>query len=105
LVTACLWRQASDDRWHTGNIAVPSDRDDPDGAEGLLDLVLDGSPDGYQQFAEEYYEVSLDPAGVAAIYALRPLTDQLVTALNPHRTLAELAEDLDAIGYPTAARR
>ena len=105
LVTACLWRQASDDHWHTGNIAVPSDRDDPDRAEGLLELVLDGSPDGYQQFAEEYYEVSLDPADVAAIYALRPLTDQLVTALNPHRTLAELAEDLDSVGYPTAARR
>ena len=105
MVTACLWRQASDDHWHTGNIAVPSDRDDPDGAEGLLELVLDCSPDGYQQFAEEYYEVSLDPADVAAIFALRPLTDQLVTALNPHRTLAELAEDLDSVGYPTAARR
>ena len=67
--------------------------------------MLDGSPDGYQQFAEEYYEVSLDTADVAAIYALRPLTDQLVTALNRHRTPAALAEDLDSIGYPTAARR
>lgn len=43
-MTACLWRQASDDHWHTGNIAVPSDRDDPDGAEGLLELVLDCPP-------------------------------------------------------------
>jgi hypothetical protein len=31
--------------------------------------------------------------------------DQLVTALNCHRTPAELAEELDSIGYPTAARR
>jgi hypothetical protein len=101
-VTACLWRQAGDDRWHAGKVIAPSDREDPDGAGWLLELLLEDSPDGYRQFAEEYYEVAVDTAAVAAVYAMQPLTRHLVATLNPDRSLAELAEDLPTIGYPTA---
>ena len=44
MVSACLWRQATDDRWQTGAIDFPAGQEDPDGSEGLLELLLDDSP-------------------------------------------------------------
>jgi hypothetical protein len=34
------------------------------------------------------------------VYALRPLTGAVVAALNGDVTLADLAEDAEAVGYP-----
>jgi hypothetical protein len=65
--------------------------------------VLDDSPEAYWRFAEEYYELaSMDLAAVREIYALRPLTQPLVTALNGQLSVADLADDIAEIGYPTA---
>jgi hypothetical protein len=97
-VTACLWRQASDDRWHTGNIVVPSDRDDPDGADGLLELVLDGSPRWLAAVRRGVLRGIAGPSRRGSDLCTAAVTDELVTALNRHRTPAELAEDLDSIG-------
>jgi hypothetical protein len=47
----------------------------------------------------------VDLAAVREIYALRPLTQELVTTLNRSLTLKDLAADIAEIGYPTAARR
>jgi hypothetical protein len=99
--TACLWRETGDDGWHTGDIAFPDDDDaDPDGAGWLLDLLTDPEPTGYVQFAEEYFEVQVDVQAVRLVYALTPLTEELVQWLNPDRSLADLADDLAEIGYP-----
>jgi hypothetical protein len=40
---------------------------------------------------------------VRSIYALRPLTQGVVSALNPEVDLAGLEEDLAEIAYPSAA--
>ncbi len=101
-VTACLWRADGADRWHHGSIDFPDGRPDPDGTTHLFELLADRSPEAFHRHAEEYYETSVDLAAVRAIYALRPLTQQLVTALNPELTLADLAEDLAETGYPQA---
>ena len=54
-----------------------------------------------QRFAEDYYELrSVDLGAVGEIYALRPLTQPLVTALNDQLSLADLAHDIAEIGYP-----
>jgi hypothetical protein len=104
MVSACLWRQAIDDRWQTGVIDFPTGRDDPDGSQGLLELLLEDSPEAYRRFAEDYYELnSVDPAAVREIYALRPLTQPLVTTLNDQLSLADLARDLSGIRYSTTA--
>ena len=69
----------------------------------VLDVLLDDSPEAYWRFAEEYYELaSMDLAAVREIYALRPLTQPLVTALNGQLSVADLADDIAEIGYPTA---
>jgi hypothetical protein len=103
MVTACLWRQTTDDRWHTGVIDFPAGQEDPDGSQWLLELLLEDSPEAYRRFAEDYYQPrSVDLAAVREVYALRPLTQPLVTALNDQPSLADLAHDIAEIGYPTA---
>lgn len=97
--TVCLWRQTSDDRWHAGDIDFP-DRDDPDGADGLFEVLVDGTAVAYLRFAEDYYETDVDPEAVSAVFALRPLTDEVVRRLNPVLTVEDLVEDRGAIGYP-----
>lgn len=100
VVTACLWREATDDRWRHGQIDFPAGRPDPDGAEGLFELLVDRSPEAFQRFAEDYYEVPVDLEAVRHVYALKPLDQALVSSLNAEVTLADLAEDIAEIGYP-----
>ncbi|GAB3189046.1 hypothetical protein GCM10027259_59170 [Micromonospora palomenae] len=96
--TVCLWRQVDDDRWQAGDIDFPSG-DDPDGADGLFEVLVDPTPMGYQRFAEDYYETSVDIEAVSEVLALRPLTEDLVRRLNPDVTM-DLVEYLAEISYP-----
>ncbi|MFF4648233.1 hypothetical protein [Streptomyces sp. NPDC001389] len=104
VVTACLWREATDDRWRHGVIDFPTGSSDPDGATGLFELLVDRSPEAFRRFAEDYYEVPVDLEAVRDVYALRPLSQKLVASLNAEVTLADLAEDLAEIGYPQPTR-
>ncbi len=47
--------------WHHGAIDFPEGRVDPDGATYLFELLVDRSLEAFQRFAEDYYEVSVDP--------------------------------------------
>ncbi|MCG5217757.1 hypothetical protein [Streptosporangium sp. KLBMP 9127] len=102
VVTACLWREIGDDRWRVGEIDYPDGTNDPDGAVGLFSLLMEPSPEAFQRFAEDYYEVSIDLEAVRHVYALRPLTQAVVSVLNAELTLEDLAEDLAATRYPAA---
>ncbi|MFZ3475002.1 hypothetical protein ACODT3_00995 [Streptomyces sp. 4.24] len=99
--TVCLWREVTDSEWKCGDIQVPSEgEDDADGAEGLFGLLLESSAEAYLEFAEDYYEVALALDVVQHVYDLKPLTQELVTALNPAVRLEDLADDITQIGYP-----
>jgi hypothetical protein len=99
--TACLWRLKSDSQWACGNAVLPPDAgDDPDGSTFLFDLPCDDRPEAYQRFAEEYYEVEVNLQAIGHVYALRALTPDLVAALNPNVSVADLEQDRQAIGYP-----
>ncbi|MET9432119.1 hypothetical protein [Streptomyces sp. NPDC003036] len=105
VVTACLWRTADDETWRTGTIDFPendNDGEDPDGAAYLFQHLTNRSAEAYQKFAVERHQVPVDLAAVRHVLALRPLTAEVVTALRPDRTLADLADDLATIGYPHA---
>ncbi|MCW5252846.1 hypothetical protein [Streptomyces sp. SHP 1-2] len=104
VVTACLWREATDDQWRHGVIDFPAGCSDPDGATGLFELLVDRSPGAFQRFAEEYYEFSVDLEAVRDVYALRPLSQKLVSSLNSEVTVVDLAEDITGIGYPQPVR-
>ena len=93
----CMWRRRGELAWQTGKIKFP-DADYPDGSEDLL-FILDGKPETYAAWASEYYERPIPLDAVKEIYAHKPLTQQLISRLNPDRLLEELESDLDEIGY------
>lgn len=94
--TVCFWRTTRDTAWRCG----PVENVEADGADWLFELVADGRPEAYLTFAEEYYEVALDLEPIRHVYALMPLTEYVVTVLNPQRQLSDLAEGIAEIGYP-----
>ncbi|MFJ3821501.1 hypothetical protein [Streptomyces nodosus] len=99
--TVCFWREEADAKWKCGAIdALPEGAKDDGSAEWLFDVLLGGRPEAYRQFAEEYYEVAVSLEAVRHIYALRPLTQSVVSSLNSGVDLAGLAEDMAQIGYP-----
>jgi hypothetical protein len=99
--TFCLWRLAADSQWQTGVIEFPETsqhRIDPDGSSMLAVLCDDGQT--YRAFAAGYYEKPVDAAAVTHVYALKPLTAEIVSSLNPALFPASLAADLQQTGYP-----
>ena len=98
--TFCLWRRHADSNWQVGEIEYPSDDLDPDGSDALL-AILDGQAATYQEFAESYYERSVDLSSVEKIYQHRPLTQELISALNPELSPEDLAADILEIAYPS----
>ncbi|WP_344221747.1 hypothetical protein [Kribbella sancticallisti] len=95
-VTVCFWRTPADERWLCG----PVEGADKDGADWLFKLLAEGRPEAYLTFAEDYYEVALELDAIAHVYALMPLTEEVITALNPEVMLKNLKDDIAEIGYP-----
>jgi hypothetical protein len=98
--TFCLWRRSTDLAWQTG--AIDSlEGEDQDGSAELLRL-LDGDPEGYRAWAESYFETAIMRSAVDHIFGHRPLAEEVVKALNPELSLADLVEDASEIAYPTS---
>ncbi|WIX92765.1 hypothetical protein [Amycolatopsis sp. DG1A-15b] len=97
-VTVCLWRQHSDTTWRHGVIDFPDGGDD--GADWLFILLTDRTPDAYQDWAQDYYEMPVNLDAIRHIYTGQPLTPSVVTALNPAITLAAVADRVMTTGYP-----
>ena len=75
--------------------------DDLDDGASVFLQHLTGSAADYVTFAIEYFEIEIELTLVEHVFALKPLSDALLAAINPERTLAALDEDLKEIGYPT----
>ncbi|HEX8659627.1 MAG TPA: hypothetical protein VF690_18945 [Hymenobacter sp.] len=96
--TFCLWHTAAHG-WQTGVVA------DEDGSEELL-FMLDGNPETYAEWADEYYgdetdRSPTDVAAVAQIYRGETLTKATVLGIvDELEDWAQLEEELQAIGYP-----
>ncbi|WP_249998740.1 hypothetical protein [Actinoplanes sp. M2I2] len=106
VATAVLWRRTTDERWHAGvGITFPPPRGrhdiNPDGAD-RLSILCDDIADEYVDFAGDYYEAEIDRDAVGHVAALRPLTDDVVRALNRESSLAAVRTEVVAIGYPIA---
>lgn len=100
-LTAAIWRLAGDTAYRTGEIDFPPGLPDADGADWLFRSLTDTAPEAYAEFASDYYGTEVDLDAVRHVFALRPLTEEVVRTLNPELTLDELAEDLKETGYPT----
>jgi hypothetical protein len=98
--TFCLWRRKEDRTWKRGQIEYPPG-DDPDGSAWML-AILDGDPRTYRQFCEDYYRKTPPLKAVRAIYEHKPLTPEVVAALNPAVSLESLRKDVEEIAYPSS---
>ncbi|KAB1986780.1 hypothetical protein [Streptomyces triticiradicis] len=102
VVTVCLWRAADAPSWETGRITFPEGHPDPDGSHWLFELLLAPTPEAFRSFAEDYYEVPADIEALRHIYALRPLGQRDIAALNPSAGAETVIAAAKAIGYPLA---
>lgn len=93
-LTFCVWSQGNDGQWHAGPI------DDDGGATELLEVVLDGTPLGYQTLAIDYFELDLGVADIEALYALQPADVGLIARINPNVDPNDILTDLASFGYP-----
>jgi hypothetical protein len=98
-VTFCIWRRSNDRAWQVGQVQFPSDHSDPGGSEILLS-PLDGLPETYRSWAEDYYEREVELSAVEHLYQHRPLSPEIVARLNSKVSPGELAGDISEIGYP-----
>jgi hypothetical protein len=96
--TFCIWRRYGDVSWQQGKIEYPPGPD-PDGSQYLLS-PLDGKPETYQVWAEDYYAHPVRLQAVRLVYQHGPLTEALVVELNPEVSPGELVGDSEEIGYP-----
>uniref|UniRef100_A0AAU3HXS2 Immunity protein 35 domain-containing protein n=1 Tax=Streptomyces sp. NBC_01393 TaxID=2903851 RepID=A0AAU3HXS2_9ACTN len=100
VVTACLWRETGAPSWQTGQIAFPDDHPDPDGSARLFELLLAPTPEAFQAFAEDYYEMPVDIEALRQVYELRPLGLPQIIALNSGASVSEVVAAARAMGYP-----
>ncbi|WP_093615801.1 hypothetical protein [Actinoplanes philippinensis] len=81
IATAVLWRRHGDDRWHTGaSLRIPDGAID---GSDMLEILLDGTTDRFVAFASTYYGRTVDRAAVEHVVEGRPVTAEVVRALNP----------------------
>lgn len=92
MATVCFWREPLDSAW--GVSAARS------GGDGLFDLLVEGTPESYREWAQQYYDIEVSLPAVQHVYAQQPLTPEVATVLNPEIDLGELQRDLAEIGYP-----
>lgn len=97
--TFCCWRSHRDERWRTGHIEFPVGRDDPDGSESMLS-ILEGDPQQYKSWAEEYYERVIPLEFVEHVYEHKPISGEFINSLNPEVNTAAVAAEISEIGYP-----
>lgn len=100
--TAVFWRENGDTAWRAGKVEFPEGSADPDGTDFLFDVLVAGTPEAYRDFAEDYYETDLPLDAIQHIWALRPLTQAVIDALNPGLPLEAVAPRLARAGYPGA---
>lgn len=97
--TFCLWYTPAGG-WQTGLV-----ENEDDGSEELL-YMLDGNPDTYAEWADEYYgdetdRSPIDAAAVARVYHGDTLTKSVVLGIvDELEDWAQLEADVQAIRYP-----
>jgi hypothetical protein len=95
--TFCYWRKINDPSWSKVSGSLTND-----GSNDML-TVLTSGPSGYKEWAEDYFEVSVDLAAVSSVFSHQPLNDSVIMSLNPEADLGFIYTQAFEIGYPRVA--
>ena len=112
----CIWRETEDVTWRVGKIPFPFRDSDTektgfffiepgvildyiDGSAELL-LMLNGNPQDFRQRILDGGELEPDLDVLTQIYTHCPLTQEMVSALNPNLTMQDIMAEVEKIGYP-----
>ena len=95
----CYWRRTEDLGWQKVVHPDPAMSRLVDGSSEYLALLVEPAA-SYQEFANDYYEIELSLAAVESVYRHAPLTEGLVTSLNPQISLSAVRDAATEIGYP-----
>lgn len=87
-VTYCFWRQADDKEWTSFPANLPE--------FALLKFLAEGCQ-YYHDWAESYYERSIDRKIFQKVFETLNVTNEDLMALNPDITLEDLSDDLEEI--------
>lgn len=98
VATVVFWRETADTAWRAGPVEIPENADD--GTGRLFHVVAAGTPEAYADFAEDHYEREIDLDAIRHAFALRPLTEPVVRALNPEADPVEAMKAAAGVGYP-----
>lgn len=98
VATVVFWREASDTAWRAGPVELPAEGED--GTGHLFHVLAAGTPEAYADWARDHYERELDLDAVRHVFALRPLTADVVKALAPEADPGAVAAAVAGIGYP-----
>ena len=93
--TFCIWRTNTDSEWNIGEAL------EEDGSEDILD-ILDGSPEKYVEFCEDYYEKEIPLDIVEKIYQGEPITLEMIYKLNDEledEDIETIKNELEEIKY------
>jgi hypothetical protein len=58
-----------------------------------------------RDIASAHFAVDVGPTALEHVFALAPITDELIHTINPRASIDALAVDLAASGYPTGLLR
>ncbi len=94
-LTLALWSTGEEHGWSCGPELDP----EQDGGVWLFD-VMDGNPDTYIAWAQDYYGTDVDRDIVAAIFRNEDLSDDDILTLCPDCDVDEMREHLDAVNFP-----
>jgi hypothetical protein len=97
--TFCIWCEASNSEWSHGEIMFPEGEEDPDGSQWMLS-ALDGNPETYRSFIEEYFELEVDINAISRVLDHEVLSAELLAAFPSSRNLQEIIIEAEEIGYP-----
>ena len=94
--TFCIWRTVVDSEWQTGETI------ELDGSEDIL-YPLDGDPEKYVEFCEDYYDKEVPLDIVEKIYQGEPITLEIIYKLNDEiedKDIEIIKNELEEIKYP-----
>lgn len=95
----CYWCESTQRSWEKVIHPDPAYAEVSDGSLEFLSLLYEPAS-AYQEFASWYYEFEIPFEVIEKIYSHHPITESIITALNPELQMALVKEFAMEIGYP-----